>query len=79
MGILNQIMMKTNTCKCGIEIQFTDISYSNRCNEEGEEYVEYEFECPNCHTIVELSEWGEHCKENEQNVIESIFQSIQKK
>lgn len=46
-------------CSCGSVIPEDDISYSNRCNEEGEEYYEVCAECSSCTKFWETSEWGE--------------------
>ncbi|MBC8490893.1 MAG: hypothetical protein H8D45_33170 [Bacteroidetes bacterium] len=61
------------TCCCGLVIPDSEIEYSNRCNEEGEEYYEGTADCK-CGKEYEWSEWGE-CEsltEAKEDLIEHI-------
>ncbi len=53
----NRIMEKLY-CKCGDLITPEIVEYSNRCNEEGEDWCEYIINCATCGEF-DLSGWGE--------------------
>ena len=53
------------TCRCGAVIPNDEIDYSNRCNEEGEEYAEVTAQCNVCKAYYETSQWGEWDNKNE--------------
>jgi hypothetical protein len=46
-------------CKCGEIIPDANIDYSNRCNEEGEDYFEASAHCDKCKADYDTSGWGE--------------------
>lgn len=52
-------MAENYKCSCGNELTEDNVYYSNGCNEEGEDYSVYKFECENCKLSVDFSDWGE--------------------
>jgi hypothetical protein len=49
----------SHTYKCGKEIELNEIDFSNKCNEEGEDYYEFNFKCFKCGLELEGSGWGD--------------------
>lgn len=47
------------TCKCGEIIPDENLTYYNKCNEEGEEYCEFDASCNICKREYTTSQWGE--------------------
>jgi hypothetical protein len=45
-------------CKCQNVIEDDHVDYSNRCNEEGEDWVQLEYFCRHCLREDAFSEWG---------------------
>lgn len=62
------------TCICGEVIPNSNMEYSNRCNEEGEEYGEVSIKCSFCKTEYETSQWGEF--ENKEEAMEYLIEYI---
>ncbi len=72
----------SHTCKCGKEIELNEIDFDNRCNEEGEDYHEFNFKCFRCGLEVEGSGWGDVGNESSttssKELIEEVHDNIHK-
>lgn len=66
--------MEDKKCKCGNLLTDQNVSFENRCNEEGEEWSIYIFDCEMCHRYFEISDWGE-CDDIEE-AISKVFNYI---
>lgn len=52
-------MQEFKCAECGEVIPPDNIDYSNKCNDEGEDYHEVTAWCPNCKKDHEANGWGE--------------------
>lgn len=69
----------SHTCKCGKEIELSEIDFFNKCNEEGEDYYEFNFKCFKCGLEVEGYGWGDVGDTHETTSIKELIEEVHDK